>query len=658
MSIAGRFLLALCFCAVPALVGAVEKSDAARVAPSSWANDLTPITDEEWTYSRIAHLLERAGFGGTPEEIAALAAMTPAEAVNRLVDYETIDDSKLPRYEMSPIYPHGHKLVSLQKIVPKATITGKAFGIKAKQDGELPYQPAINEFYTLLISEHWEMHRAAQWWAERMLLTPRPLQEKLALFWHGHFATSQEKVLNCELMLGQIATLRKLANGNFRDILIAVAQDPAMLIWLDNRDNVKGKPNENFAREVMELFAMGEGKGYTEADIRELARALTGWTMRPIETVKDDPSFVDDKSRHDDGVKTFLGEKGAFTGYEAIDIILKQPATSRFISGKIYRYFVREDPSPELTTKLAKLLVDSKYDLKPLLKAIFLSRDFYSEPSCGTQIKSPVDFLVSTYKKLGLRTIPGIPDFDDTARTLGQSLFFPPNVAGWSGGRCWINPATLLVRGNFVQTLLFPDPSSYVAPDKVVAEGYRAIPLKFRQYHVTPQIWNPKTQHMEPVSLAEYDRFLAGLSTGAMKAMGSTSAKPKRTEAEMMAGPRQQNSKMAQLANTERYNLAVGVYTGFVEGYNRVKPIPRTPVEVDFVAMVKSANVASAEEVVDYFCRRFLSVDLQTDRRAAAIDFLRHELSSDRVDYKDKNLDAVLRRTVHLILSAPEYQLG
>jgi len=380
--------------------------------------------------------------------------------------------------------------------------------------------------------------------------------------------------------------------------------------------------------------------------------------MKPVETVKDDPKFIDDKSRHDDGIKSFLGAKGNFTGYDAIDIILKQPATSRFISGKIYRYFVREDPSHELNEKLAKLLVDSKYDFKPLLKAILLSRDFYSEPSCGTQIKGPVDFLVSTYRKLGLRQIPGIPDFTETTGNLGQQLFYPPNVAGWSGGRSWINPATLLTRGNFVQTLLFPDPASYIAPDKVVTEGYRAIPLKYREYHITPYIWDPKTQHMEPVSLAEYDRFLAGLSTGAMKAMGSTSAKPKKTETEMMAGPRQQKSKIMEIANTERYNLAVGLYAGFVEGYNRVKPIPRTTAEIDFVAMAKSAKAVSVDEAVDSFCRRFLSVDLQSDRRIAIVDFLRNELGSDRLDYNDKNLEAALRRTVHLILSAPEYQLG
>ncbi|MBV9122542.1 MAG: DUF1800 domain-containing protein, partial [Planctomycetes bacterium] len=377
------------------------RADAA--APASWASALTPITARDWNYPRAAHLLERAGFGGTPEEVRKLAAMTPAQAVDYLVDYETIDDSRLPPFQPSGIYPNGYKFVPIDQIVLGAILTGKAYGIKATQEGDLMYQPAVNEFYTLLVSEHVEMLRASQWWGERMLLTPRPLQEKLTLFWHDHFATSQEKVLNFELMLAQNQTLREHANGNVRDLLVAVAQDPAMLIWLDNRDNDKDHPNENFAREVMELFTMGEGQGYTEKDIRELARAFTGWTMRPIKTVHDKAQFVDDPKRHDQGVKTFLGAKGNFTGYDGIDIILKQPAPPRFLTRKLYRYFVREELSPELNDRLAGILRESKYDLKPLLKTIFLSRDFYSEPSWGTQIKSPVDYVVSTYRKLGLR---------------------------------------------------------------------------------------------------------------------------------------------------------------------------------------------------------------------------------------------------------------
>src|SRR5262249_16005835 len=157
------------------------------------------------------HLLERAGFGGTPQEVQKLTAMTPEQAVDYLVDYEKIDDGKLPAFVPSGIYPHGHKLLPLQKIVPRALATGKAYGIKATRAGDLPYQPAINEFYMLLISEHAEMRRAGWWWGRRMLQTPRPLQEKLTLFWHDHFATSQEKVLNYELMLAQNQTLRRHA---------------------------------------------------------------------------------------------------------------------------------------------------------------------------------------------------------------------------------------------------------------------------------------------------------------------------------------------------------------------------------------------------------------------------------------------------------------
>jgi hypothetical protein len=632
-------------------------------------NDLTPIGPGDWNYQRAAHLLERAGFGGTPEEVQRLAAMTPEQAVNSLVDYETVDVGTLPAFQPSGIYPHGHRLLPLQQVVPKAMATGKAYGIGATQKGELPYQPAVNEFYTLLISEYAEMRRAGLWWAERMLRTPRPLEEKLTLFWHDHFATSQEKVLHYDLMLGQIDTLRRHANGNFHDMLVAVAQDPAMLIWLDNEDNVKGKPNENFAREVMELFTMGEGQGYTEHDIREMARAFTGWTMRPLETVKDEAKFVDDPKLHDDGEKKIFGETGNFNGYDAINIILKQPQPSKFLSRKLYRYFVRENLDPEVNARLAKVLVDSKYDLKPLLKTIFLSRDFYSEPSVGTQIKGPVQFVVSTYRKLGLREIPGVPDFDEITVNPGQELFFPPNVAGWPSGRAWINPATLLSRGNFAETLLFPDPAAYGAPDKVVKEGYRKIPLMFTQYKIQPQVWDAEKQHMTPVSLAEYDRFLAGIDAGAMKAMGKAKADDakgdtKKVDAAMagpstMAGPTTgEKSHMSKLANNERYNLAVGVYTGFCEGYNRVKAIPRTPADVDLVGMARAARATTADEAVDSLCRRFLSVELGPERRRAVVAFLRDELGTDRIDYDSKELPLALRRTVHLILSAPEYQLG
>ena len=641
-------------CASPACLQAEDS------APQDWANDLTPIAATDWNYQRAAHLLERAGFGGTPEEIEKLAKLTPVEAVDSLVDYEKVDDDGLPEFEPSGIYPNGHKLVGLDKVVVGALLTGKAYGVKATQEGELAYQPAVNEFYTLLISEHAEMRRAGQWWAERMLLTKRPMQEKLTLFWHDHLATSQEKLTNYELMLAQVETLRKHSNGNIREMLVAISQDPAMLIWLDNKDNVKGKPNENFAREIMELFTMGEGKGYTERDIRELARAFTGWKTDRELTVKDRAKFIDNPRLHDDGEKTFLGETGKFNGYDAIAIVLKQSATPRFLTGKLYAWFVRDDVAPEVQVKLADLLVSSKYDLKPLLKTILLSRDFYSQPSVGTQIKSPVHFAVSTYRKLGLQAIPGVPDYMESTGTLGQVLFYPPNVAGWPGGRSWINPATLLVRGNFAHTLLFPDPETYGAPDKVVAEGYRKIPLMFPQYRIQPRVWNAKTQRMEPVSTVAYDRYLAGINMGMMNGMDSTEEPKKSSNIATIAveSDRETKSKMTQLAENEKYNLAVGVYSGFVEAYNRVKPMPRNTADIDLVGMLRSVKVTTAEEAVDYFCRRLLSVDLSSERRTAIVEFLRNELGGDQISLDNKDYELALRRLVHLILSAPEYQLG
>lgn len=624
--------------------------------PAGWADDLRPVGQEEWTYSCAAHLLERAGFGGTPSEVRRLREMTPEQAVNCLVDYESIDVSNLPRFEHSGIYPRGYKYISIYQVFDEIRAHGSALGVKKKPEPPLDLQPPIDEYYTLLWSEQAEMRRAAQWWAERMLLTRRPLEERLALFWHNHFSTSQQKVLRYEFMLQQIETLRRLATGNVRDLLIGIAQDPAMLIWLDNKDNVKGHPNENFAREVMELFSMGEGQGYTEQDIREMARAFTGWTLTSGDTIESMGHFVDEPEKHDERTKSFLGATGNFNGYDAIDIILRQPATARFISRKLYRHFVREEISSELNDKLATLLVDAKYELKPLLKTMFRSHDFYSELSRGSQVKSPVSLMVSTYRKMGLRAVPGIPDFNETTLTLGQSLFFPPNVAGWSEGKTWINPATLLARSNFIESLLFPDLENFVDPQKEISESYRRIPLKYPNYHVTGHVWDEVTQKMEPVPLAVYDRYLSGMSLKEARNIGDGTGMV--DVSKMNASTQPPKSKMGAISHTERYNLAVGVYTGAWQANARVKPYNRAAAQIDFAQMAREAGVQTVDEAVDYFCRRFLSVPLSDDRSDSVRTFLEGELRSDRLNNSDAGLKQALGRTVHLILSAPEYQLG
>jgi len=392
---------------------------AQTAGPAAWQNDLAPIGSSDWNYDFAAHLLERAGFGGTPEEIQALALMTPAQAVARLVRFEGTDTSQLPPFDHSGIHDPGLEPFppSRPAVTDMAKEKGEALGIKVKPTGNRRLQPVVNEFFYWLRASVLESNRVAYWWANRMLTSLRPLQEKMALFWHGHFASNEAKVRDYRKLLGQLELFEKQGTGNFRDLTVAVAQDPAMLSFLDAGVNVKGASNENFAREIMELFTMGVGN-YTEKDIREAARAFTGWNYADLK-------FVVNKDQHDDGEKTFLAKTGRFDGVDVIDIIMQQPATADFIAGKIYRYFVREELSPELQKQLGAVLRKSHYEISPLLEKIFLSRDFYSPASVGTQIKSPVVLAVSTYRKLGLKSIPGVPDFNSATAELGQQLFSP-----------------------------------------------------------------------------------------------------------------------------------------------------------------------------------------------------------------------------------------
>jgi uncharacterized protein (DUF1800 family) len=234
--------------------------------------------------------------------------------------------------------------------------------VKVKPEGNRRLQQVADRYLYWLRVSKLESQRVGYWWANRMLNTPRPLEEKMTLFWHGHFATSDEKVRDYRKMLKQNEMLRAKATGNFRDLLIAVAQDPAMLAYLDAAVNVKGAPNENFAREIMELFSMGVGN-YSEEDIREAARAFTGWNYKGLE-------FVINPAFHDDGIKNVLGRHGRFDGVQVIDIILSKPVTAEFIAGKLYRYFVREEISPEMRVKLGKLLRDNKYEIAPFLETL------------------------------------------------------------------------------------------------------------------------------------------------------------------------------------------------------------------------------------------------------------------------------------------------
>lgn len=281
-------------------------------------------------------------------------------------------------------------------------------------------------------------------WMLVMSETNHPLREKMALFWHGHFACRTQNVLFSQQLL---QVIRENSLGNFGDLLAGVSKSPAMLQFLNNQQNRKQRPNENFAREVMELFTMGRGN-YSEKDIKEAARAFTGWGFDDV------GQFVFRDKVHDDGEKTVLGKTGNFNGDDVLKILLEQKQTARFIAGKIFSYFVNDTPDPQRVDQLADKFYQSGYDIKALMKEIFMADWFYDNRYIGNRIKSPVELLVGIR-----RTVP--MDFEQEEvmlvfqRVLGQLLFYPPNVAGWPGGRSWIDSSSLMFRLRVPQIILY-----------------------------------------------------------------------------------------------------------------------------------------------------------------------------------------------------------
>ena len=287
-----------------------------------------------------------------------------------------------------------------------------------------------------------------KWWLYRMSHTPRPLEEKLTLFWHGHFATANYKVDKPRWMWQQNETLRTHALGNFRTLLAAVSRDPAMLVWLDGGENRKGKPNENYGRELLELFTLGAGGGYTEADVKECARAFTGWQLdRDADTFKFNPG------EHDDGVKTFLGQTGAFNGDDILDVIVKHPSTAHFVCSKLFKFFVHETPSAAEIKPLTKAYFESGYDIRAVMTALLMSPSFYSDTALHSKMKSPIEYIVTALRTLDAPFSATNNNLLGSGRTMGQELFNPPNVKGWSGGKTWMNTMTLITRANFANSL-------------------------------------------------------------------------------------------------------------------------------------------------------------------------------------------------------------
>lgn len=396
------------------------------------------------------HLLWRAGFGPAVEQITELSQVTPVQYFKALVKAS----DKKPEY-INVVNEE------LQNLYEDTMDAGRRSSLTADMRRDLARQQreAIRDLNI--------------YWFKEMITSRAQLREKMAFFWHGHFASRNQNIFYNQLLLH---IFREHGLGNFGTLLREVSHSASMLFFLNNQQNKKGHPNENFAREVMELFTLGRGN-YTETDIKEAARAFTGWAANAK------GEFVFRKGQHDSDSKTIFSKTRNFNGDDVLDLLLDNPQTARFITQKIYRFFVNDDVDPAIHTKLSDQFYKSKYNIGKLMETIFTSDWFYSEKNIGARIKSPIELLAGIQRMIPMR-LENDNVWINLQRILGQQLLFPPNVAGWPGGKTWIDSSTLMARMRIPQ--MFNDKDSLnIAPkaddDQMMGrkgDGAAAIPTE------------------------------------------------------------------------------------------------------------------------------------------------------------------------------------
>ncbi len=380
---------------------------------------LVPAAGRALEFSEARHLLARTGFSPTLAEVESLLPLTHEAAVERILS-GIRTESPLPPPGWTDDPPPGPEEIKGMSEEERRTFREE----ERKRGMELK-----------------------GWWFRGMAETDSPLTERLVLFWHNHFTSSLEKVKHPQLLCRQNALFRRHAAGNFGTLLRAVARDPTMVLYLDSQSNRKGKPNENFARELLELFTLGEGH-YTETDIKEAARAFTGWSVD-----RETGEFRFASRQHDDGAKTFMGHAGNHDGDDVIGILLAHPRVAVHITERLWREFVSATPDPKEIERLAALFRKEDYAIKPLLAALFDSPAFRAPGNRGTMTKSPAELLVGTVRLLGIPVDDGRL-LAQGAKGLGQDLLDPPNVKGWPGGEAWITTSTFLLRRQILERVV------------------------------------------------------------------------------------------------------------------------------------------------------------------------------------------------------------
>lgn len=410
---------------------------------------LSSISADRWNTAAARHLLMRAGFGGSPQDIAELHALGLGGAIARLVDRQGVPKEDLDALPDPDIDPDVMK--------PATPEQRRAFR-EARNSGDEQRRLAARDQVRALRQAARRKDRQMfgqlqQWWLARMLDTPAPLTERLTLLWHNHFAAGHRSVRDAYLMYVQNAMFRAHST-DFADLARGIIHDPAMIKYLNNDRNVARKPNENLARELMELFTLGEGN-YDERDIKEGARALTGYAVN-------DNDFLFRKTQHDDGTKRILGRRGNFDGDAFVSILLRQKACPRFVALKLYDHFVYDvgddwSDTPRdrrrVIDALAQQITKHNYNLMPVLRKLFASRHFHDPANVGQKIKSPTQLVVGTVRALATPT-RNPRDLGKSMSAMGQVLFEPPSVNGWDSGRAWINTSTLFVRQNLAVYLI------------------------------------------------------------------------------------------------------------------------------------------------------------------------------------------------------------
>jgi hypothetical protein len=552
------------------------------------------MADIVWDATAAEHLLNRAGFGARPAEIERAVALGREAVVRELLAER-------------PEVPEPYFALRLSNRDGGEKREMERMGLASDELDSDAKQALTREMRK---RDARQMIDYGTLWIEGMQRGVDPLRDRMTLFWHGFFTTSFEDVKSSYLIIRQHEFLRENALGSYRDLLHGIARDPAMLEYLDNRSNRKKSPNENFAREVMELFTLGEGN-YTELDVKEAARAFTGWTTSGGD-------FLERRSRHDRGVKRVLGRRGRFDGTAVLDMLIDEPACARYVAGRILAYLEGVPTSPERLERYADLLRAEDYELTPLLEALFADPVFYGPEVVGARIAGPVDFMVGTSRRMGIQPSPRLVYAG--AQSLGQRLFFPPNVKGWEGGEAWITTSTMMMRGNLAGVLL-----GRLDIDDVVGRGF----------HMTATA-DPRTSAAEPGQNDSMD----GSMDDSMSMEGGAMAE------EPMKRVRKPKPRLSPGMR--------GVENELNRGWR-----PR----LNLSARLERAGAVTDAEIVDTLLSELLAVEAALDTRSYLVGetaMLREEagLLEGELTVGEEEGELALRRLAHLILCTPEAQLN